>query len=225
MKIPLTAKHVENHFRYRWWQYILLVGALVLGLNLFFTVTEAKPAEDRKLECIVYGVGNRDVLSAWLEQCRQDEFEESTEALAKSGLPPQDAFECSFITPDESGMQAIAIRVMFAGEGDLLIVPKEEFQNYAETGILMPLNTIGEVTRACAEYGVGTEKGRWKGPDGETRLYGIPVASLPRLNAILYGSAGESYLCIRTNNGNETAAEQLMCCFLRDMHDDPQEAE
>lgn len=225
MKLPLTFKRVKNHFAYRWWMYPALIAACVLSLNLYFNVSHAKPAENEHVECIVYGTGNRDVMAYWLETWRQTEFDDPKlsreEFLKENGYPQQEVFECSFVSQDTAGDQAMTIRVGFGGEGDLLILPRDMFRNYAESGLLMSLDSLGSVTRACRENGVAPEKGRWKGPDDVTRLYGIPVGELKMLNEIMYGTGSESCLCIRTHNENETVTEKLMGSIIRDMHELP----
>ena len=213
MKTPLTLERLKHHFGYRWWQYLLIIVVCFAVCNYIFSVTAAKPAEDEQVDVLVYGPGNSEAMSAWLELLRRDEF------------PEQEVFSCSFILPDVNGAQALFVRVGAGNEGDLLILPKEQFQSYAESGALKPLEGTGALA-ACTEYGIAVDRGRWKGPDDETHLYGVPVSALRVLNeGILLGGGRDSFLCIHHNNGNEKTTEQVLLCMLRDLREIPETSE
>lgn len=207
MKTPITLARLKTHLTYSWWKYLLAVVLCALGMNLFFTVTRARAREDQKIEWIIYGdMYNSAIFSGWMEKQRAENY------------PDQAEFVCENITlaTDAAGAQAFMVRVGVSGDGDLLIVPRASFENYAENGLFMDLNTLEGVPEALAEQKINAESGRWKGPDGAQHAYGIPVSRMPVLNSWFVDPSQDYLLCVRTSNGNETITTEMLIRVLNE---------
>lgn len=202
MKTPITAARLKTHLTYAWWKYLLALALCALGLNLFFTVTQAQAPENQKVEWIIFGdvFGGSQVFNTWMEDQRARDF------------PDQADFNCSVITMDAggAGIQAWMARVGAAGDGDLLIVPRTTFEGYADAGLFMNLDTLEGIPEAAAAQEIRTEAGRWKGPDGQQHTYGIPVSQMPTLNSWFIDPGKDYLLCVRVKNGNEAVTTEML---------------
>ncbi|MBR5344830.1 MAG: hypothetical protein IK127_03305 [Clostridia bacterium] len=201
MKTPITLARLKTHLTYSWWKYVLAVVLCALGMNLFFTMTQAKAPEDQKIEWIIFGdlYGGSEFFNNWMENQRAEYF------------PDQADFSCSNITLEASsaGIQAWLARVGVGGDGDLLIMPRSTFEGYAN-GLFMDLDAMEGIQELLAEQGINAEAGRWKGPDGEQHTYGIPVSQMPTLCSWFIDPSQDYLLCVRANNGNEKVAEEML---------------
>ncbi|MBQ6174598.1 MAG: hypothetical protein IJK28_08240 [Clostridia bacterium] len=205
MKTPLTAERLRQHLRYGWWKYVLSL-ALILSLSsILFTMTAPRPAEDQKIEMLVYGATREDALNAYLEWVRQERF------------PEQELFSASVYTDAASGIAGMATRI-FAGDGDIFLLPEDTFKGYADQGILVPLDSVPEVMDALQAYGIPTDRGNALGPDGQPYLFGISVTCLPVMESWLVDRSVDRYLCIRVRNGNDETAKRLLIQMLKDLH-------
>ena len=205
MKTPITKERIRQHLTYSWWKYLLLAVAAVMGWSLFFTMTAPQTPENEKLDVYLYAHGNRDPLDAYLLRLHNEDFPELKE------------LNIQWITPDDSQGLLVLSTHMMAGEGDLLLLPRTEFNNYAGIGLYQPLEELPGVLEACERAGINLERAWRKNSDtGERHLYGIPVGQMDVLNRSI-SNVNDYYLGIRVNNGNQEAANQLLLAFLRDL--------
>ena len=201
MKTPVTLARLKTHLTYSWWKYLLAIAFCALGMNLFFTMTQAKAREDQKIEWVIYGdMYNTSIFSVWMENQRAEYY------------PDQAEFVCNNISlaADSAGVQAFLVRVAVGGEGDLLIVPRASFESFAENGLFIDLNTLEGVPEAIAAQGINPESGRWKGPDEAQHIYGIPLSKMPVLNSWFVDPSQDYLLCVRVNNGNEAITTKML---------------
>ena len=205
MKTPLTPERVKEHLRYSWWKYLLLV-ALAFGCwNIFFTVTAYRPPADKKLTLMVYGSGDYQSAQVWLENVRETHF------------PDQEAFSADFVMKDETyGTIALNTR-MFAGDVDLLLVPREEVLSMAESGFLLPLEDREDIQALCEAAGLDTSRG-WRRDTaaGERHLLWLPITGLTRLQSWLYVDPSDYCLAVQAGSGNVENALELLREILRD---------
>ena len=119
MKTPLTAKNIQSHFQYSWWKYLLLGVIGIMGWNLFYTMTAYRPPEEKKVVTYIYAYGDQNAFDALLAQAQQEV------------LPDMEDVSCVFVTADETyGVMALTTYI-YAREGDLFLLPKDEYQSYA----------------------------------------------------------------------------------------------
>ena len=198
MKTPLTKERLLSHFQYDWWKYLLAVGLCFLGWNLFFTVTAPQVPEDKRIDLMAYGLGDQEAADAWLEELRAERY------------PEQERFSAAFITPDEQYGQMVLSTRVFAGEGDLYILPRTVFQTYASEGLFVPLEDLDGLADAFASRGISVERG-WRrlSESGERHLYGVPVSALAPMRG-WFLAADDLYLSLRIRTGNDETALQVL---------------
>ena len=212
MKTPVTAERLKNHLTYSWWKYLVGIAAVVLVWTILFSVTATKAAPDEKIELYVYGPMMEDYADLLMEELRERAFPEQAEFIAYV-LPPDTT----------SALQAYTIRVAM-GDGDLLVIPREIYQNFAQEGLLADLGAMEEVMASAEAAGITIEPSLdwWSGSDGERRCYGIPVGQVAVLNALMGGRGADCYLSIRINNGNDAVSAQVLARILTDWTEDGQ---
>jgi len=109
-----------------------------------------------------------------------------------------------------------------AGEGDVYLLTRENFLNYAEQGMFLPLEEDPELIALFDAAGVSLQSGwRRQTETGETHLYGIPQDKLPGLSEYAY--ARDGYLCLTVTGGNQENAMKFFRILCRDMITAPQE--
>ncbi len=205
MKTPFTRKRLKHHFTYAWWKYLAAVLGCLLVMNLFFSVTSARPRDDQKVDLFVYGSTTESLLDAWMENLRAEEF------------PEQALFDCYSVSSGvTSGVQVFTTRVA-VGDGDLLLIPRETFETFAQEGLLMPLEEQPWMAEELSVHHIDPETGYWRGPDGVRRLYAVPVGQMPVLSSMMLDSETDYYLGVRIRNGNEETVWQVLRFMLRDL--------
>jgi hypothetical protein len=109
---------------------------------------------------------------------------------------------------------------MAVGEGDLYLLPREQFLNDAAAGSLVPLEEDGELMDIFNKAGVSLQSGwRMASETGESHLYGIPQEKIPGLSQYAYAKDG--FLCRIVTGGNPENAAKFLRILCRDMIDDP----
>ena len=129
--------------------------------------------------------------------------------------------ECVVMTNDPTyGIMQLTAYVA-AGEGDVYLLPAENFQSYASSGSLLPLEDAAAVLDHVNAVGLNVDKGwRTESESRERHLYGIPASMLTGLHD--YGVIVEDcYLCITVNNGNDENSMKLLGFLVRDMYRAP----
>ena len=205
MKTPVTPEKMKDHLHYNWWKYVLLVVLTLSAWSIFFEVTAHRAPEDKRLAVLVYGLGESQEAQLWLDSVRERDF------------PDQEEFVVEYLTPDETyGSMVLSTRI-FAGDGDLLILPREVAQSYMAEGFYQPLEETEGILALCEEMGINVERGwRRNTETGERHLLAIPVSGLPRVQGWLYNTAEDYYLGVRVSGGNDENAMALMKIILQD---------
>lgn len=197
MKTPLTAQSLKHHFAYNWWKY-LLIALVSFGLvDLLYSVTAYRPPRDKTVGLYIYGYMDEPGLSAWMENVRETE------------MPDMEEMKPQMLMDDASYGPMQLMTYLTAGEGDVYLLPREEFLSNAANGSLIPLEDDAELMSVFDSAGVSLQSGwRRETETGETHLYGIPQDKLPGLGR--YAFAQDGYLCIIITSGNmENAAKFL----------------
>ena len=212
MKTPLTTENLKHHFTYSWWKYVLCLAAGVFLVNLIFTVTAPRVPEDRRVDFYVYGYADQTSLDAYMEKVRRNEITDM-ESMTSS-LYYQDA--------TYGPMQLAAL--VAAREGDLFLLPRDEFNSFSSSESFIPLEDDEELMSIFNEAGVDLRRGWRTLPDSdETHLYGIPLDALPGLNALCYADNG--FLSVTTYGGNLENTMKFFRILCRDMITAPESTE
>ena len=210
MKTPVTSKSLRQHFTYNWWMY-LLIALLAFGLvDLLYTMTAYRSPRDKTIGFYVYGYVNDAGMSAYMDNVRETEMSDMEE-MSPVMLAMDDTY---------GPMQLMTY--LSAGEGDVYMLPREQFLNYSMGGSMVPLENDTELMALFDAAGANLQSGwRKETETGENHLYGIPQDKLPGL--IQYAYAQDGFLCVPLTGGNQENAMKFLRILCRDMLTAPPE--
>lgn len=206
LSFPVTKEKIRTHFSYAWWQYVLLVCLAIFGWNLLYTTTRYRSPNHLRLECYFGGYqaeGTKDV-DALMDELHQSLF------------PEMEEVSFHFLTLDETyGSMQLMVWIS-AGEGDLFMLPGEDFQNTAQGEAFAELTPYIESGALNAE-GLDLSKGYVINREtGKKALYGVPAAELPGLGD--YGLyLDDLYLSVSVTGENEAEAVRLLNWLMENM--------
>ena len=211
MRTPLNWANLKKHMTYNWWKYILAIILAGFAVDILFTVTRYVVPEEKKIDIYVYGYMAEDPFNDYLTEIWQEE------------TPEMESVSAMMIMPDEQyGDMILQVRLM-ANEGDIYILPREQFMNVSDNGFMKDLESDPEISALLNEKGMSLQTGR-RVAEGETEahLYGIPASQLPGLQQYV-ATAEDGFVCLYVANGNEENVLRFLRRFLRDMAETPAE--
>ena len=133
MKTPLNAETLRQHFTYSWWKYLLVLVLGIFAVNLLMTVTTPRIPEDKRVDFYVYGLSESESLNAYMEKIRAGEMADM-ETMSSN----------TFFQDSNYGPMQLAT-YMAAAEGDLYLLPRDEFLSYSTAGAFLPLEDDEEL--------------------------------------------------------------------------------
>ena len=203
MNTPLTSQSLKHHLAYNWWKY-LLIALISFGLvDLLYSVTAYRSPRDKTIGFFIYGYMDEQGLTAYMDNVRETEMSDMEE------MRPQTLVDDAAYGP----MQLMTY--LAAGEGDVYLLPREEFLSNAASGALHPLENDAELISLFDTAGVSLQSGwRRNTETGETHLYGIPQDKIPGLGK--YAFAQDGFLCIIISSGNADNAAKFLRILCRD---------
>ena len=204
MKTPVNGRTLRQHLTYSWWKYALLIVLGAVLVNLYYTVTVYRSPADKVIELYVYGYGDQTALDSYMSRVREEE------------LPEMEDMHTLLLTTDATYGPMQITTYLAAGEGDIYILPREQFVSMASSGTWITLEDDGELMSLFNEAGVSLQSGwRRNSEEGATHLYGIPVSALPGLEKMVYVENG--FLCVLITGGNTDNAMVFLRRLCRDM--------
>lgn len=211
MKTPVTRAGLKEHLTYNWWKYLLIVVFGILLVDMLYSVTAYRPPREKTVSFNVYGLMDEAATDEYLNRIRETEMSD------------MEAVSYQLVLTDNTYGPMQLLAILAAGEGDLYLLPREEFLNYAPNGSLIPLENDPELMALFDSRGISLQSGwRRENETGETHLYGIPQSKLPGLAR--YAWAEDGYLCMAISSGNQENAMKLLRIICRDMITEPEES-
>ena len=208
MKTPVNRQTLSQHFRYSWWKYFLLVILAVFGVNLLYTVTAYRSPPEKVIDFYVYGYADTTALNAYMD------------SVHKSDFPDMEEMSSTVLVEDDTYGPMQLTTYITAGEGDLYLLPRENFISMAGGSAFLPLETDEELMALFDEAGISLQSGwRRETDSGENHLYGIPYSKLPGLANYCYAKDG--FLCVLTTGGNDANTLKFLRILCRDMLAEP----
>ncbi len=209
MNTPVTKKILRTHFTYSWWKYALLIILAVFGIDLLYTVTAYRSPEEKKVQFYIMGYSNQEALDAYMASVQQEY------------LPDMEVVDSHTFTNDGTYAAMQLSTYMAAGEGDIYLLPREQFIGSAASGAFVALENDPELMTIFDEAGISLQNGwRRDSSTGETHLFGIPQSKLPGLTA-QYAYAEDGYLSVLVTNRNDENVLKFLRILCRDMLADP----
>lgn len=212
MKTPFTAARLKQHLTYSWWIYLLIIAIGIASVDIVYSVTAYRPPRDKTVSLYVYGYVDEPGMTAYMDHVRETE------------MPEMEQITSVMMVPDDTYGPMQLMTYLSAGEGDLYLLPRDDFLSYALYGTLVPLENDPELIALFDSAGVSLQIGwRRETETGETHLYGIPQDKLPGLAKYAYAKDG--YLCLVVTGQNRENAAQFLRILCRDMITAPAEEE
>lgn len=207
MRLPITRERIRTHFHYAWWQYLLLVCLAVFGWNLLYTTTRYRSPEELKVEWYCQGLVDsqtQEKLDALMEQLRLELF------------PDMEEVTFTPIAYDQTYGDMQLMVWASAGQGDLYMLERDQFQNLASGGAMAQLTPYIE-SGALSTGDIDLSAGYVTDPEtGKKYLMGIPTDSLTGLTA--YGINPEGCVMgLLANGGNIDNTLKLMQWLIDNM--------
>ena len=208
MNTPINRKTLTQHLTYSWWKYVLLI-LLAFGLtDLVYAVTAYRSPADKRVEFYVYGYADTDTLDAYMETVRAET------------MPDMEVMRSQLLLNDSNYGAMQLTTYVAAGEGDLYLLPREQFISLASGGAFLALEEDAELMDIFNQAGISLQSGWRKLADTtETHLYGIPASKLPGLTRYAYAENG--FLCVLVTGGNDENVLHFLRILCRDMLTDP----
>ena len=212
MKTSLTKKNLRHHFAYSWWKY-LLIALISFGLvDLLYAVTAYRPPKNKTIGFYIYGYMDEAGLNGYLAQIQETE------------LPDMEQVGSLLLTNDATYGPMQLMTYLAAGEGDVYLLPREQFLNNASGGALVPLENDAGLMSLFDAAGISLQSGWRRDADtGENHLFGIPADKLPGLGR--YAVTQDGFLCLIISGGNMENAAKFLRILCRENITVPEPAE
>ncbi|MCR4877560.1 MAG: hypothetical protein K5922_10315 [Clostridiales bacterium] len=201
MKTPINGKVIRQHLTYSWWKYILATALAVFLVNIYYTTSTYRPPEEKKVNLYVYGFVDEAGLRNYMSTVQKEQMSDMEE------MEP-----LSLTTDNAYGPMQLSTYIA-AGEGDIYMLPRDQFVSLAAEGAFVPLEEDEEMMNLFTDAGVSLQSGwRRTTESGETHLYGIPLDKLPGLARYVMVENGYAAVLV-TNRNDENVLKflRIMC--------------
>ena len=204
MNTPITARSLKHHFHYNWWKYLIVLLAGTFLVDLLFTVTAPRIPDEKKVELYVFGYALDADLTAYIDRVHEEE------------MPEMEAMSAVISYPDETYGPMLLTTYLAAREGDVYLLPREDFLSVSSQAAFLPLEGDAELMALFSDAGLDLRRGWRTLPDSdETHLYGIPMDLLPGLSSLCYVDNG--FLAVLSYGGNTENALKFLRILCRGM--------
>ena len=200
MKTPVTRERLKVHWTYSWWKYVIAIAVVVFATDLLYTTTAYRPPEDKVIELYCVGIGNQESLDAYLQGINEK---------AEMGM---EKVSSRLILQEEYYANMSLTVFLAAQEGDIYILPRENFRAYTTEGGFRPLEDEEALVSLFREDDLAMG---WRRVDGERHLYGIPASLLPGLKRFLY-LTDDAMICVVVANGNDENVIRFLTLLAED---------
>ncbi len=211
MKTPVNGPALRQHLTYNWWKYILVTILAVFGVNLLYTVTTYRPPEEKKVDTYVYGLMDEVSFQAYVDSVHAEKMSD------------MEQIQVLMLSTDATYGPMQLSTYIAAGEGDLYMLPRDNFISLAGEGAFLPLEEDEELMKLFSDAGISLQSGwRRETESGETHLYGIPISKLPGLKR--YVAVDNGFVSILVTCGNNDNCAFFLRTLCEDMLEDPDAA-
>ena len=138
------------------------------------------------------------------------------EEIRVRDMPEMESMRSVISYPDDSYGAMILTTYVAANEGDLYLLPRDDFLSLAASGAFLALEDDEELMEIFNEAGVDLRRGwRTLSDADETHLYGIPVEYVPGLSSLCYYENG--FLTVTAFGGNTENTLRFLRILCREM--------
>lgn len=208
MKTPVNQATLKQHLTYNWWKYPLLFILTFFAVDLLYTTTAYRSPPEKKVEFYIYGYADTNALNEYMARVNQEQ------------MPDMEVMDCLTLMDDDAYGPMQLTTYLAVAEGDLYLLPREQFLTVAYDGALLPLEDQTELMDTFSRAGRSLQNGWRKSSEtGETHLFGIPADKVPGLRQYAYAKDG--YLCVLYAGGNTENTLKFLSILVNDMFEEP----
>ena len=190
---------LKKHLTYDFWKYLLIVALCWFVWDLLYTTTAYRSPQNKRIDVMIMSATASDeVVGAFLKPIWEEATPDMELVEGLSLLPggPDDYYSNMNLTVK-----------LYAGEGDIYLLPHDVFKNLALGSAFVSLDQYIADGRINIE-GLNVDKCRLTIVDEEkgtatTALYGIPTDSLYGFMDGMQFDNRNAVMCIAVNNGND----------------------
>ena len=125
----ITKQRIKNHIQYGKWHYIAAIIAVVVIINLAYTISTPRYPNENKVSIIIYAtIANEEVLDEW------------EKAMLKLLAEDQRKVEMTATVPIDISTQGVVVARIAAKEDDILVMDIEHIKSYVNKGAFLPLD-------------------------------------------------------------------------------------
>ncbi len=201
----LSKAKIKNHFLYQSWLYVLVAVLSVFIWDLIYTATEYRSPEDKRIEIYVVDspMLNEEAMQSYLLNVQSMEF------------PDMEVLEVVRLISggEQDYMTDIQLNTyIMAGQGDVYIIGKERFKNYATLGTFLPLDEYVE-KQALQLDNRNVERGIVAYP-GENDKQVVGLVGIPLKGSTMLQQFGvdvdNSFIAVLYRNGNDENSVRML---------------
>ena len=195
----LQQARLKQHLVYDGWKYALVIAICWFGLDLLYTTTAYRSPQDKRIDVMIMSATASDeVVQAFLKPIWEEATPDMELVEGVSLLPGS--------TDDYYSNMNLTVK-LYAGDGDIFLLPQDNFKNLALSGAFKPLDECVSSGQINID-GLNVDSARLTIVDEETgkastRLYGIPTDSLYAYMDGLQFDNRNAVMAIAVNNGND----------------------
>ncbi len=202
LKTPLTKETIRNHFRYNWWKHALVIALSFFLWDMFYIQTAYHPPENKRIDLYIQSSFTKpEELDAYLYPIWQESVPDmeivSSTVLLSGGT--QDYYTTIQLST-----------YLMTGQGDIYMLPADEFKRYAAQGAFVNLDGYlenGQISGRNISWNKGyvtyiETDFNDKITATEYHLYGVPCDSLTGFHEAMVPT-DNMVLAVSVSSGNE----------------------
>ena len=133
MKTPVNKVTLKQHLTYNWWKYPLLFILTFFAVDLLYTTTAYRSPPEKKVEFYIYGYADQKALNEYMARVNQEQ------------MPDMEVMDCLTLMDDDAYGPVQLTTYLAVAEGDLYLLPRDQFLTVASDGALLPLEDQTEL--------------------------------------------------------------------------------
>ncbi len=209
MKTPINNNTLRQHLTYSWWKYVIVAVIAIFGVNLLYTMTAYHSPPEKIVDTYIYGIADEASLQSWIDTVHAEKMSD------------MEQMQALLLTTDPTYGPMQLSTYIAAAEGDLYIVPRDNYISLASQGAFLPLEGEQELMDLFTSAGISLQSGWRRETDtGENHLYGIPISKLPGLKK--YIAVENGFVSILITSGNEENSLKFLRILCEEMINEPE---
>ena len=214
-KTPLSKDRLKDHLTYSGWKYLVMAVIVLFTWSMVYMQTEYRPPEEKRIDLYIKSATtNSEIVDAFLQP------------IWHEAVPDMELVDSVMLVAGDDSSAVMQLSVYIAaGEGDIYILPKEDFKSYATAGAFIPLDAYvadGTIDAEGLDLSGGYVQRQLDYDDNGFMIYedaqtllGIPMDQLyGYVNGMQLDNRG-MVMAVTINSRNEENVIKFMNAFIR----------